>query len=226
MFFLHKEWRDADDSIEMVLLHWTTTRREQEPNWKRAHPTTVMIPQAATYPVLRSCPVWVIPPFSRRQLATAGADPDQRFLLSSFCEVIQRGRTWTTEVTQQEIRALTVTHDDTAGEYTDAMLYYCLDDFRAANRIPMRLEGLPSKYQCPPSLPEQNGSNPDYRGWARRSSLVARLPAPHIFRGQLWGLVGMRALYSIYLSHQWTYNPFAEGGIWLLQDGRPWEVQL
>jgi hypothetical protein len=38
--------------------------------------------------------------------------------------------------------------------------------------------------------------------------------------------VGVRALYSIYVSRQWTYNPFAEGGMWVLQNGRPWQIEL
>ena len=226
MFFLRKEWQDPEDGIEMVVLHWTTTRREQQPNWKRAHPTAVMIPQPATYPAVRSCPLWVIPPFPRTQLLAVNADTDSRFLLHSFCEVVQRGRSWSTEVTVQEIRAETITYSDMTGEFTHAFLYYSLDGLTHGNRVPMRVEGLPTRYQCPPVLPEHEAGDKEYRLWGRRSRRIAQLPLPHIFHGQIWGPVGARALYSVYLSQRWTYNPFAENGMWLLQDGRLWEVRI
>src|SRR5712692_3490417 len=70
MFFLRKEWRDPEDGIETVLLHWTTSRLEQEPNWTRAQQTTVMIPQPTPRPVLRACSLWIVPPFSRKRLLT------------------------------------------------------------------------------------------------------------------------------------------------------------
>jgi hypothetical protein len=226
MFFLRKEWRDAEDGIEMVVLHWTVTRQEQQPNWKRAHATTVMNPQPGTYPVIRSCQLWVLPPFPRTQLLTINAETYSRFLLHSFCEVIQRGRAGNTEVTIQEIRAETVTYRDMTGDYTHALLYYSLDDLAQGNRTSMCVDGLPTRYQDPPVLPEHTASHKEYRLQAKRSQLVAQLPLPRIFRGQIWGPVGARAFYSVYLSQRWTYNPFAESGLWLLQDGRPREVRI
>ena len=226
MFFLRKEWRDAEDGIEMVVLHWATTRLEQQPNWKRAHPTTVMNPQPATYPLVRACPLWVIPPFPRTRLLAINADMDSRFLLHSFCEVIQRGRSWSTEVTTQEVRAETITYSDVAGEYTHAFLYYSLDGLVHGNRMPMRVEGLSARYQRLPALPEREAGDKEYRPWAKRIQLVARLPPPRLFRAQVWGPVGTRVLYSIYVSRQWNYNPFAEGGMWVLQGGRPWQIEL
>jgi len=225
MFFLRKEWRDAEDGVEMVVLHWTVTRQGQQPNWKRIHATTVMNPQLGTYPVMRSCQLWVMPPFPRTQLLAMDAETPQ-FLLHSFCEVTQRGRVWSTEVTVQEIRAETVTYSDITGDYTHALLYYSLDYFTQGNRALMCVDGLPPRYQHPSILPEHEASHKEYRLQAKRSRLVAQLPLPRIFRGQIWGPVGARALYSVYLSQQWTYNPFAEGGGWLLQDGRPREVRL
>jgi hypothetical protein len=226
MFYFHKDWRDSEDGTEMVVLHWTTTRQEQRPNWKRAHSTTVMNPQPGTYPPVRSCLLWIIPPFPRTRLLAVNAEMDARFLLHSFCEVVQHGRVWTTEVTVQEIRAETVTYSDMTGEFTHAFLYYSLDGFTHGNRAPMCVEGLPTRYQDPVILPEHEASNKEYLLWGRRSRRIAQLPLPHIFHGQIWGPVGARALYSVYLSQRWTYNPFAEGGMWLLQDGRPREVRL
>lgn len=226
MFFLRKEWRDSEDGTEMVVLHWATMRQGQQPNWKRAHSITVMNPKPGTYPGIRSCHLWVIPPFPRTQLLAVNAETPSRFFLHSFCEAIQRGRVWSTEVTVQEIRAETVTYSDTVGEFTHAFLYYSLDGFTRGNRAPMCVEGLPTRYQDPPVLPEHEVSNKEYRLWAKRAGGIAQLPLPHVFRGQIWGPVGARALYSIYLSQRWSYNPFAENGMWLLQDGRPWEIQL
>ncbi len=227
MFFLRKEWRDPEDGIETVLLHWTASRLEQEPKWTRAQQTTVMVPQpATTYPVLRSCSLWVILPFSRKRLLTVESEDGPRFLLHSFCEVIQRGRTWSTEVTSQEIRALTITHSDQSAECTQAVLYYSLDALTHVSCVPMFLEGLPTKYQCLPSLPEHRPSAEEYRAWARRYRLVTGLPAPHTFRGQIWGPVNTRVLYTVYFSRQGTHNPFSEGGFWLLREGGPWEVTL
>ena len=226
MFYLRKDGRDSADGIEMVVLHWTTTRQGQQPNWKRAHATTVMNPQPGAYPAIRSCQLWITPPFPRTQLLAMNAEAHSRFLLHSFCEVTQHGRVWSTEVTPQDIRAETVTYSDAAGEYTHACLYYSLDDFTHGNRVPMCVDGLPPRYQHPSVLPEHEASNKEYRLQTKRSQLIAQLPLPRIFRGQIWGLVGARALYSIYLSQQWTYNPFAENGMWLLQDGRPWQIQL
>jgi|GEM_PF-4643903 len=226
MFFLSKEWRDAEEGIEIVVFHWTTTHREQQPNWKRAHSTTVMIPQPATYPVTRLCQLWVVPPFTRSQLLAVNADEDSRFLLHSFCEVVQRGRGWSTGVTTQEIRAKTITYGDVSGEYTHAFLYYSIDGLTHGSRVPMRVDGLPARYQSPPVLPEREAKDKEYRLWARRSQLIAQLSLPRTFHGQIWGAAGTRALYIIYASRQWTYNPFAESGMWILQNGGPWQIEL
>ena len=225
MFYLHKEWQDPEEGIETVVLHWTTTRVDQEPNWKRAHATTAMLPQFSPAPLVRSCSVWVTPPFSRTQFLSAESPETRRFLLHSFCEVIQRGRTWSAEPTRQEIRAEQITYSDSSGEYTQACLYYSLDGLAHVNRVPMFLEGIPSQYQRLPSLPEHPTSDAEYKAWARRSRLIAQLSVPHVFRGQLWGPVGTRALYGIYLRRE-ELNPFANGGFWLLREGTLWEVQL
>ena len=225
MFFLRQEWRDAEEGVETVLLHWATTRLGQEPNWRRSHNTTVMLPQAGTNPVLRVCPVWVSPPFSPQQLLATESPESLRFLLHSFGEVIQRGRLWSTEATHQEIRATPVTHRDDSGEYTQAFLFYSLDGFVHLNRLPMRLEGLPLRNQRMLSLPEHRPHEKEYRTWARRDEFVARLPLPHIFHGRIWGPVGARAVYSIYMQRQGANTPFSEGGSWLLRNGGFWEVQ-
>ena len=225
LFVFRQEWRDSEEGIETVLLHWVTTRLEQEPNWRRSHHMTVMVPQLATYPALRSCPLWVMPPLPRQQLL-ARDSPGPRFLLHSFCEVVQRGRTWTTETTSQAIASANVTHSDHSGEYTHACLYYSLDRLASVNRAPMVLQGLPARYQPTPATPESEANGTEYGVSARRSQLIARLPLPHLFHGQIWGPVGTPALYSIYLNRRGMYNPFSEGGFWLLRDGNPWEVQL
>jgi hypothetical protein len=226
MFFLRQEWRDAEDGIEVVVLHWTTTPPEQQPNWRRAHHTTVMIPQTATTPVTRSCSMWVTPPFSPYQLFRVESLENLRFHLHFFHEVIQRGRLWSTEARRQEIRALSVTHRDDSGEYTQAFLYYSFDNFMHGNRIPMSLEGLPIRNQQSLVFPDRRSSAREYRAWARRDRLVARLPLPHVFRGRIWGPVNTRALYMVYFQRQGVYNPFSEGGFWLLRNGSPWEAQF
>jgi hypothetical protein len=185
-----------------------------------------MIPQPATYPVLRSCSLWVIPPFSRQRFLQAEPESRQKFLLHFFYEVIQRGRSWSTGVNTQEIRSVTVTHSDHSAEYTAAFLYYSLDALAHVNCVPMALEGLPLRYQFLPSLPEGEGNEKAFRARARRYKLIAHLPPPHIFRGQIWGPADTRALYTVYFGRQGVYNPFSEGGFWLLREGGPWEVQL
>jgi len=225
MFYLRKEWQDPEEGIETVVFHWATTNVDQEPKWKRAHPTTVMLPQPTSLPRLRSCSVWVVPPFSRTRFLSVGSSEERIFLFHSFCEVVQRGRTWNTEPTRQEIRAEQITYSDPSGDYTQACLYYSLDGLTHVNRVPMFLEGLPSKYQRLASLPEQQAGDAEYKAWAKRSHFVTRLPVPHVFRGQLWGPVGTRALYSIYARRE-GLNPFTDGGLWLLREGTFWEVQL
>jgi hypothetical protein len=225
MFFLRKEWQDPEEGIETVVLHWTTTGVDQEPNWKRAHSTAVLLPQFASWPIRRACPVWVVPPFSRTRFLSVESAETPRFLLHFFCEVSQRGRTWSTEPTRQEIRAEQITHSDRSGDYTEAFLYYSLDGLAYMNRVPMLLEGVPPKYQRLPSLPEHQASDAEYKAWTRRSHIVARLPVPYVFRGQLWGPVGTRALYSIYLRRE-GLNPFTDGGFWLLREGTLWEVRI
>src|SRR5215510_12233613 len=154
MFFLRKEWQDPEDGIETVLLHWTTSRLDQEPSWRRAQQTTIMMPQSTSRPGLRTCSLWVSPPFSSRRVLPSAGEDGPRFLLHSFCEVVQRGRTWSTEVTNEEIRTRTVSHSDQSAECSQAFLYYSLDAMAHVNRVPMFLEGLPLKYQWLPSLPD------------------------------------------------------------------------
>lgn len=228
MFFLRQEWRDAEEGVDTVVLHWTTARPGREPNWRLAN-STVMLPQPAAAPGGRACLIWVIPPFSRRRLLyTELAEPSETlsFFLYSFCEVIQRGRLWSTETTRQEIRAASVTHSDDSGEYTQAFLYYSFDGAAQVHCFPMWLEGLPLRDQPMASLPEHRPSKREYHMWARREERVARLPLPHLFHGRLWGPANARALYMVYFHRQGVSNPFTEGGFWLLRNGYPWEVQF
>jgi len=225
MFFLRKDWQDPEDGIEAVLLHWTSTLLEQEPNWKRPHQVTMMIPQSAPFPMRRQCILWVVPPFSRR-LGTEAKKNAASFLLHSFCEVIQRGRTWNTKTTGQEIRAITVSHVDPSAECTQGWLYYSLDELAHVNCTPLFLEGLPAKYQFISSLPLDGWSDKNFKVSAKRYKLIAQLPRPHTFHGQIWGPASARAVYSVYLRRHGTYNPFNEGGLWVLREGRLWEVRL
>jgi hypothetical protein len=224
MFFLRQEWRDQEDGIEAVVLHWVVSRNEQEPNWRRSQQATVMTPQPATYPALRTCALWVTPPFARARIFAQEQDESLSFLLHSFCEVLQRGRKWSTEITRQEIRSTWVTHSDASGEFSQASLCYTLDNFTHVNYTPMLLEGAPPRHQHV-SLPERQPHATAYRAWIKRHQYVARLPAPFRFHGRVWGPRGARALYAIYL-HQGSYNPFTERGIWLLRNGSPWEISL
>ena len=161
----------------------------------------------------------------RTRFLLAESPEERRFLLHSFCEVVQRGSTWSTEPTRQEIRAEQITYSDPSGDYARACLYYSLDGLAHVNRMPMFLEGVPVKYQRPPALPERQARGVEYKTWATRSRLVARLPLPRVFRGQLWGPVGARAVYGIYVRREGR-TPFTEGGFWLLREGTGWEVQL
>jgi hypothetical protein len=225
MFFLRQEWRDQEDGIETVVLHWVVSGNEQEPNWRRSQQAAVMMPQPATYPAVRTCVVWVTPPFSRTRMLSHDQDDSLSFLLHSFHEVVQRGRTWSTEVSRQEMRSAWVTHSDASGEFSQASLCYTLDDFTHVNYTPMFLEGASYRQQHWLLLPERQPSATTERAWLRRHQYASRLPAPHRFHGRVWGPHGARALYALYLS-QGSYNPFTERGIWLLRDGNPWEISL
>ena len=76
-------------------------------------------------------------------------------------------------MTTQEVRAETITYSDVAGEYTHAVLYYSLDGLVHGNRAPMRVEGLPARYQRLPALPEREAGNKEYRPWAKRTQFLA-----------------------------------------------------
>lgn len=226
-FCLRQEWQDPEDGIEAVVMHWMATALAQEPTWRKPHQVTMMIPQPATAPLRRRCTLWVIPPFPpARALPMTEEERPHGFLLHSFCEVMQRGRTWNTEVTSQEMRAATVSHVDRSAECTQGWLYYSLDGLTHVNCVPMFLNGLPGKFQLLPALPTGESSDEDSGLLARREKLIAQLPVPHVFYGQLWGPAQARVLYSVYFSRRGTYNPFAERGFWLFRDGNPWEVQL
>jgi hypothetical protein len=127
-------------------------------------------------------------------------------------------------MTSQEMRSVTVSHVDPSAECTQALLYYSLDDLAHVTCIPLTLAGLSTWYMSLDSFPEDRLSDKDLKKQMKRARLVAQLPVPHVFQGQLWGPVGGRALYSVYLCHQGAYNPFSERGFWLLRDGRLWEV--
>ena len=225
MFFLSREWQDPEDGIEAVLLHWQATPLGQEPNWRRAHAQTMMTPQATSAPVRRRSTLWVTLPFTQKSLSKAKEQEcPTGFLLHSFCEVIQRGRTWNTEVTSQEIRSVTVAHVDPSAECAQAMLYYSLDNLAHMNCVFMALEGLSPRTQMRGVAPEGKESDNALKARLRRTKRVAQLPLPHIFYGQIWGPVGARAFYSVYFHRDGAYNPFSERGFWLLRHGSLWEV--
>lgn len=227
MFFLSKEWQDPEDGIEMVILRWTSTLLGSKPRWKRASQAAVMVPQPATSPVLRRCSIWITPPFPHKQvLAEEVENSKEGFLLYSFFEFVQRGRTWSTEMSSQELRAVTISHADPSSECSSAFLYYSLDDLKTINRVPMLLKGLTANGQPLPILPDGMLNKKESAAQAQRYELNARLPSPHIFQAQLWGPKDTRALYAVYFSRQGAYNPFSDGGFWLLNDGKPWEMKL
>lgn len=64
----------------------------------------------------------------------------------------------------------------------------------------------------------------DRKAHLMRAKRILQLPLPHTFHGNIWGPVGARALYSIYLHRDAAYNPFSERGFWLLRNGGFWEV--
>jgi hypothetical protein len=226
MLFVHKEWQDPEDGIETVVLYWTSTPLGAEPQWKRAR-QLVMVPLPATFPVRRRGAFWVTPPApSRRALSTEPGRTPEGFVVHHFFEVVQRGRRWSSEAGRQEIRAKMITHSDPSAECTQATLYYSLDSFDHIYRVPMLLEGLPTKYQCLPPAPAGRSGGLDERAHTRRSTLVARLPPPHAFQAPIWGPADTRARYAVYFSREGALNPFSEGGFWLLHEGRFWEVQL
>ena len=225
MFFLNREWQDPEDGIEAVLLHWQTTPAEQEPNWRKAHPQTMMMPQSAATPARRQGALWVAPPFARKaQTEGDGEERSTRFLLHSFYEVVQRGRAWNVEVTSQEIRSVTVSHADPSAECTHAILYYSLDNLLHMNCVPMVAGGLSARSQVRGTLPTESFNDKDRKSHMMRAKRILQLPLPHIFHGNIWGPVGARALYSIYLRRDGSYNPFSERGFWLLRNGSFWEV--
>jgi len=189
------------------------------------HPQTMMMPQPASAPVRRQCALWVTPPLMRKPPPLAGEEArPARFLLHSFCEVIQRGRSWNAEVTSQEIRLVTISHIDPSAECTHGMLYYSLDNLTHVNGIPLLLQGLPTRSYLSGALPVESVNDKDRRVRMTRAKHVTQLSSPHIFHGSLWGPVGARAFYSVYLRCEGAYNPFSERGFWLLRNGSLWEV--
>lgn len=225
MFFLSREWQDPEEGIEAVLLHWQTTLLGQEANWRKAHPQTMLTPQPASVPVRRQGDLWVTFPFAQKSLTHAKEEERPTgFLLHSFCEVVQRGRTWSTEATSQEIRSVTVSHVDPSAECTQARLYYSLDNLVHMNCALMVMEGLSLRTQALGVAPEGTESNKTLKARMKRTTRIAQLPSPHIFHGQMWGPVGAHALYSVYFRRDGAYNPFSERGFWLLRNGGLWEV--
>src|SRR5262249_25889045 len=155
------------------------------------------------------CAVWVTPPFTQSLLPAETADEEsRRFLLHWFCEVIQRGRTWSTAVTSQEIRSVTVSHADPSAECTHAMLYYSLDNLTHVNCVPMVLAGLSPRSKLLHVIPQEGVNDHAAKARMRRARRIAQLPPPHIFYGKIWGPVGARAFYSVYLRRDGSYNPF------------------
>ncbi len=226
MFFLRKEWQDPENGIETVICHWMATQLEQEPCWAKAN-QLVMTVQSTVSPVRRRCSIWVAPPFSHRSLfAVTSAEQPTGFLVHSFFEVVQRGGVWKTEAESQEIHSVMITHSDPSSECTEAFLHYSLDELDQVQSVAMLLEGLPISYQILPSFPEGALCAKSQKKRAKRYKCIARVPLPHTFRGRIWGPPDTRVLYAIYFSRQGTYNPFNEGGFWLLKDGGFWEVTL
>ena len=225
MFFLNREWQDPEAGIEAVLLHWQTTPMERQPNWRKAHPQTMMMPQPATTPVRRQSTFWVTPPVARKLRSEKKEEEEApRFLLHSFYEVVQRGRTWNMGVTSQEMRLVTVSHVDPSAEYTQGTLYYSLDNLAHMNCAPMFVKGLSINSRLCRTLPIESLDNKDRRAYMIREKRIRQLSLPHIFYGSMWGPVGARALYSVYFRRDGAYNPFSERGFWLLRNGGFWEV--
>jgi hypothetical protein len=226
MFFLRKEWQDPENGIETVILHWIATPLEHEPCWTKAN-RMVMTARSNVSPVRRRCSLWVAPPFSRRSLfAMNPVEQPTGFLLHSFFEVVQRGRVWKTETESQEMRSVIITHSDPSAECTEAFLHYSLDELEHVQSVAMVLEGVPPSYQLLPSFPAGVLCPKSQKKRAKKYKHMARLPLPHTFRGRIWGPPETRVLYAVYFNRQGTYNPFNEGGFWLLKDGGFWEVTL
>ena len=236
MFWLSKVWRDpeaGEAGVEVVSLRWTLTMPDREPDWRKVTQSVVMVPQPGTKPVHRRCSVWVpAPPFLRRLGPSEPSQTATSFLCHSFFEVVQRGRMWTTRAEAQEIRAVCVSHTAPSLTYTDACLYYSvLEDgevspLQPLQRTPMLLHGRTSAQQLLPLLPDMTLSDKDLVVRSRREEVTAGLPPPHTFYAWIWGPKDARLLYAVHFYHQGAYNPFCEGGYWLLNNGSPWTLTL
>lgn len=244
MFWLSKGWQDPEDGIELVSLRWTMTMLGREPDWRRVKQTVVMVPQQGTTPVQRRCSIWVpAPPFLKRLLPDDPHEEVTGFLFHSFCEVVQRGRLWSTQAEAQEIRAVSVSHADPSSACTDACLYYSLleneelQPLQPIHRVPMilagslagSLDGVAATEQflpLLPLLPDTNLSDKDLDTRSQREEVIAGLPPPHNFQARLWGPKNARILYAVHFYQQGVYNPFREGGYWLLNNGSPWTLTL
>ena len=119
---------------------------------------------------------------------------------------------------------MTVAHTDPSADCTHAMLYYSLDNLAHMNCVPMVVRGLSPRSRPRGALPTEGLNDKDRRDYLTRMKRILQLPLPHIFHGNMWGPVGARALYSIYLRRDGAYNPFSERGFWLLRNGGFWEV--
>lgn len=233
MFWLSKVWQDPEAGIELVSLRWTLTMLGREPDWRRVTQSVVMVPQPGTTPVRRRCSVWVpAPPFLRRLGPLEPGQTAVSFLCHSFFEVVQRGRMWTTRAEVQEIRVAGVSHTDPTSACTDACLYYSvLEDgevnpLQPIQRTPMLLEGRTPAQQFLPLLPDMALSDKDLQVRSQREAVTAGLPPPHTFRAWIWGPKDARLLYAVHFYQQGAYNPFREGGYWLLNNGSPWTLTL
>jgi hypothetical protein len=178
-FALTKEWVDPSPGIDLVEVHYVWGPPGEPPDWERQE-TAVATPLDPGPPPRRAAAL-ELPRF---------VDGATDFLLHSFFFVAGAGGQASTPVITEQIGAREVRYDDADNRYTNVGVVWTVGGSRDPNYSVAARDGLP--FSGGDDQAGDQAFTPVYE-------FVQAVPAPHVFRGRVWGVKGQPVTHVFHL---------------------------
>jgi hypothetical protein len=202
-WYLRKDWEDADDGIDAVVIHHTTTPRGEEPDWGRDHVWRPLLdhgglPRRRSKVLALPTAVW----------SDYHGGWDVEFLLHHYFEVYQHGARWSTPTYTEEIVSKPLEFVDPTGLITNICIHWAVGDWEAPTYSPMEEYRFPA--DSPFASVRYYGYQDKDRYHHEKAQMLAQIDRPHHWQGRMWGPAGARLLQQYHIGRMYPDEEKAE----------------
>ena len=200
-WYLTKGWADEDDGIDEVLIHYTFSPLGSEPPWDRIHECRQLVDVGGS-------------PRGRKKvlgMPTAiwdGGAWAPEFAFHYAFEVVQHGGRWSTELFTEEIASRELEFYDEDGYLTNLCVHWSVDSWEAPVYTPMEDPRFPAESEFASVRYYDYQDKPRFH--EAKFHILGEIPAPHRWRGRIWGPRGARVLQQYHLGRTWPEHERGE----------------